>query len=203
MDGTLIDSSAAMARIWGGWLTRHGLDAASIIPKIHGMRAADTIRQFNLKGVDPEAQSKVIEIEETEDTAGVFALPGAADFLAAIPKGKWALVTSAPIKLAHARLKAAGLPIPEIAVYGEDVKIGKPNPRPFTLGAELLGISNPACVAFEDSGAGVASAAAAGSQVVVITATHHAQMQTPHWAMRDYAGAKIAANGAGLKLSFV
>lgn len=201
MDGTLIDSTAAMARIWGRWLTHHGLDAPSIIPKIHGMKAADTIRQFNLPGVDIQAQAKVIEVEEVDDTGGVVALPGAVEFLNAIPKGKWALVTSAPIKLAHARLKAAGIAIPDIAVYGEDVTVGKPNPAPFTLGAARLGIKNAACVAFEDSAAGIASAAAAGSQVVVITATHHLPMETHHWAMTDYAHAKIQVNGSGLTLT--
>jgi len=201
MDGTLIDSTASMARIWGRWLTRHGLDAPSIIPKIHGMRASETIRQFNLPGVNPQVEAKVIEVEETEDTEGIFALPGAMAFLDAIPKRKWALVTSAPVRLAHARLKAAGIPVPQIAVYGEDVKIGKPNPEPFAAGAVKLGLKNAACVAFEDSAAGIASAAAAGSPVVVITATHHLPMDTRHWTMADYAHARISVNGSGLILS--
>jgi len=201
MDGTLIDSTASMARIWGRWLTRHGLDAPSIIPKIHGMRASETIRQFNLPGVNPQVEAKVIEVEETEDTEGIFALPGAMAFLDAIPKGKWALVTSAPVRLAHARLKAAGIPVPQIAVYGEDVKVGKPNPEPFAAGAVKLGLRNAACVAFEDSTAGIASAAAAGSPVVVITATHHLPMETHHWVMADYAHAKISVNGSALILS--
>ena len=201
MDGTLIDSTAAMARIWGRWLTNHGLDAPSIIPKIHGMRASETIRQFNLPGVDPQVEAKVIEVEETEDTKGIFALPGALAFLSAIPKGKWSLVTSAPVRLAHARLKAAGIPVPQIAVYGEDVKVGKPNPEPFTTGAARLGLPNSACIAFEDAAAGIASAAAAGSQVVVITATHHGPMATRHFAMQDYSQAKISVNGDRLTLS--
>jgi len=50
----------------------------------------------------------------------------------------------------------------------EDVPRGKPDPAPFLLAAERLGVPPQDCVAFEDSRAGVLSAKAAGMRVVAL-----------------------------------
>ena len=39
MDGTLVDSRAAVERIWSDWARAHGLDPAEILPVIHGRQA--------------------------------------------------------------------------------------------------------------------------------------------------------------------
>jgi len=51
-------------------------------------------------------------------------------------------------------------------VSTEDTPRGKPDPAPYLLGAERLGVPPEACVAFEDSRAGVLSAKAAGMVAV-------------------------------------
>ena len=51
-------------------------------------------------------------------------------------------------------------------VSTEDAPRGKPDPAPYLLGAERLGVPPSACVAFEDSRAGVLSAKAAGMVAV-------------------------------------
>ena len=51
-------------------------------------------------------------------------------------------------------------------VSTEDAARGKPDPAPYLLGAERLGVPPSACVAFEDSRAGVLSAKAAGMVAV-------------------------------------
>ena len=201
MDGTLLDSSTAMKRIWGDWARRFGFEPTSFIAKIHGVRGEDTIRALNLPGVDPVAEALEIERREIEDVEGVVAISGAAEFLAQLPEERWALVTSAPIRLARARLRAAGLPTPKYIVSGDDVKIGKPDPTCFLVGAAKLNLNANQCVAFEDAAAGIASAATAGARVVVVTATHEKHHGTPHHAIAHFDGAKVHSTASGLTIS--
>lgn len=52
------------------------------------------------------------------------------------------------------------------AVYGNEVKALKPDPEPYRTAMERLGVTR--ALAFEDSAAGIASARAAGCQVVEV-----------------------------------
>jgi hypothetical protein len=63
--------------------------------------------------------------------------------------------------------KAAGLPLPEQFVSGDDVANGKPAPDPYLLGAKKLGFDASDCIVFEDADAGVKAALAAGAAFVV------------------------------------
>lgn len=53
MDGTIISSIASAERTWTRWAQAHGLDVATFLPTIHGVRSVDTIRRLGLPGVDP------------------------------------------------------------------------------------------------------------------------------------------------------
>jgi len=53
-------------------------------------------------------------------------------------------------------------------VSTEDTPRGKPDPAPYLLGAARLGVRPSACVAFEDSRAGVLSAKAAGMRTIAL-----------------------------------
>src|SRR5688500_749321 len=46
MDGTLLDSSAVVERVWVQWARRHGIDPAALLKGLHGVRAEDTVRRF-------------------------------------------------------------------------------------------------------------------------------------------------------------
>jgi sugar-phosphatase len=200
MDGTLIDSTQAMRRIWGRWARRHGLDFAALFPTVHGRRAIDTVRSLALPGVDPEVEAAIIDREETEDVEGVVAIAGAAEFLAALPPERWTIVTSAPKALARARLGAAGLPVPETILTAEEVTVGKPAPDCFILGAQRLGFVPADCVVFEDSEVGVESAIAAGADLVVIaSAQSHASLDG-RFAVSDYDELDVTVAGDRLHL---
>ena len=54
----------------------------------------------------------------------------------------------------------------------EDYIHGKPDPEPFLLAAERLGVSPPDCLVFEDAEAGFQSAAAAGMALVRVPVPH-------------------------------
>jgi mannitol-1-/sugar-/sorbitol-6-phosphatase len=186
MDGTILNSTVAAERVWSKWAESHGLDVAAFMPTMHGVRAIDTIRRLGLPGVDPETEAAKITEDEINDVAGVMALPGAAAFLESLPPEKWAIVTSSPLELAKRRLAAAGIPVPRTLVTAEDVKIGKPNPDCYLLGARKLGFDASDCLVFEDAVPGILAGDAAKADVMVITATHKHPVETTHATIADY-----------------
>lgn len=198
MDGTILTSIKAAERVWGDWAAGHGLDVAAFLPTIHGKRSEDTVRALNLPGVDPVAEATRITLAEIEDVAGIEAIVGAADFIASLPRERWAIVTSAPRALAEARIAAAGLPLPAVLVAAEDVERGKPAPDPFLLGARKLGVAPADCLVFEDTLAGLRSAAAAGMDSIVVTTTHAHPLETDVVAVLDYADLRAVTTADGL-----
>lgn len=197
MDGTLTNSVAAAERVWARWAQGKGLDVAAFLPTIHGVRCIDTIRRLNLPGVDPETEAALLTQAEIDDVEGVTAIAGAARFLASLPAGRWAVVTSAPRRLAERRLQAAGLPLPKIMVAAEDVSRGKPAPDPFLVAAKRLGVEPTDCLVFEDAPAGIAAAQAAGAKVMVVTATHSHVMPTAHSTLNSYEAYSASADELG------
>ncbi|MFN7169595.1 MAG: HAD-IA family hydrolase [Pannonibacter sp.] len=202
MDGTILNSIAAAERVWGRWALRHELDLETFLPTMHGKRGIDTISGLNLPGIDPVAEAAGILRGEIEDVEGVIAIEGAADFLASLPPNRWALVTSAPIDLARARLAAAGIPQPKIMVTAEDVLVGKPDPQGYLLGAERIGVSASETLVFEDVQAGITAGEAAGADVMVITATHQHALDTKHPVLFDYREVAVRTTADG-RLSIV
>ncbi len=168
MDGTLLDSSAAVDRVWGSWAKRHGIDVAILLAQVHGVRSEDTIRRFAGPTTDIAKETQWILEAEVRDVDGVVAVEGIHAFIEALDRGTWAIVTSAPRALAEVRLRAANLPIPDVLITAEDVQRGKPDPQGFLLGAQRLGVGIEECLVFEDSPAGVAAANAAGADVAIV-----------------------------------
>jgi sugar-phosphatase len=168
MDGTLLDSSPVVDRVWGSWAKRHGIDAGELLAGVHGVRAEDTIRRFAGATVDVAKETQWILEAEVRDVDGVVAVEGINAFIDALEPGTWAIVTSAPRELAEVRLRAVNLPIPEVMITAEDVQRGKPDPQGFLLGAQRLRVNIGECLVFEDSPAGVAAAKAAGAQVAIV-----------------------------------
>jgi sugar-phosphatase len=197
MDGTLITSTAAAERVWTRWAARHGLDAATFVPTIHGVRAADTIRRQKLPDVDVEAETAWVERGEIEDLEGVAPIPGAVDFVRRLPPERWAVVTSATMALASARMRAAGIEPPKIMITAEDVTRGKPDPAGYRLAAERLGVDVAECLVFEDAEAGIKAGEAAGADVVVITAAWTHSLETTHPTAAGYADLRLEVDADG------
>ena len=69
-------------------------------------------------------------------------------------------------------LSASGLrDLFALVLSQDDVTRGKPDPQPYLLAAERLGLSPDELLVFEDTDVGVASAKAAGARVVGLTRT--------------------------------
>jgi sugar-phosphatase len=169
LDGTLVDSTPAVERSWQtlarevgveltGFGTFHGIPAAQIIPVVLGPAAGD------------DAVRRLEELE-IADTDGVRILPGAARALASLPAGRVAIVTSCSAPLAKARMGAAGVQPPDVVVVAGMTPIGKPDPAPYLLAAELLDVDPRACLVVEDAPAGLTSARAAGAATLAVGTT--------------------------------
>ena len=197
MDGTLLNSIAAAERIWTSWALRHGVDVESFLPTIHGARAIDTINRLALPGVDAEAEAAWITEAEIEDVEGIVEVASAANFLASLPAGGWAIVTSAPRALALRRMAAAGIPEPAVMVTAEDVSAGKPDPAGYRLAAKRLGAEVTHCLIFEDAAVGILAAQAAGAELVVMTSTHVHPIETAHATLASYASVSAAVDSDG------
>ncbi|MCC2594593.1 HAD-IA family hydrolase [Tessaracoccus sp. OS52] len=168
LDGTLINSHAAMLRAYGRWADEYGVDL-SLLPALLGMPSAVTAERLLPPELVAAGAARIDELETT-DTDGVVALPGARDALVLLG-GRAAIATSCTSALMKARVAAAGLPFPEVIVTRDQVEKGKPAPDSFLLAAERLGVAPGRALVVEDAPAGVAAARAAGSAVLGVLST--------------------------------
>jgi len=201
MDGTVLNSLEATERVWARWAARHGLDARSVVRAAHGQRAVDSLSRLNIPGMDVMAENAEVTRMELEDMEGVRAISGVSEFLGSLPERGWAIVTSAPRALAERRLAAAGLEAPAALITAEDVATGKPDPSGYRLAARRLGASAADCVVFEDAVAGIKAGEAAGSKVIVITATHTEPLPTTHPTFHTFEGLRTDVIGNRLKIA--
>jgi mannitol-1-/sugar-/sorbitol-6-phosphatase len=171
LDGVLVDSTPAVARVWAWWARQHGFDDPDeIVRQAHGKPSIATIREL-LPHADHDAENREVERREIQDTDGVIPLPGALELLQAIPLEKWAIVTSCTRRLAEVRIAAAGLPKPKHMVTSTDITNGKPHPEPYLKGAQILGATGAECVVIEDAPAGIRAGKAAGACVIALRTT--------------------------------
>lgn len=171
MDGVLVDSTGADERCWLRWAQHHGMEGSFSIHSTHGRRAVDTIRVLR-PDLDPYVELRRLEDFDAEDPGGSSALPGATALLAALPAHSWAIVTSAPGRLAKTRLQFAGIGLPDHVVSADDVSRGKPDPEPYELGAGRLGLHPSECLVIEDSPAGIKAGKAAGCTTLAVLSSH-------------------------------
>ncbi len=170
LDGVLVDSTPAVARVWAWWAREHGFDPEEVVKKAHGRPSITTIREL-LPDADHAAEDREVERREIADVEGVIPLPGAMELLQALPLERWAIVTSCTRALAHVRIAAAGLPKPNHLVTATDVRHGKPHPEPYLKGAQILGIPADDCLVIEDAPAGIRAGKAAGARVLALRTT--------------------------------
>jgi sugar-phosphatase len=170
MDGTLVDSTAVVERIWGDFAADHDLDVVELLAYAHGRQTHDTVRRFlpSLSDAEARALTDGLQSVEAGSRDGTVEIPGAAAFVAGLPDDRVALVTSANLELARSRMAEAGLPWPAVVLASEHVPVGKPAPDGYLLAAEMLGVRPDEVVVFEDAAAGLEAARASGASVVVV-----------------------------------
>ncbi|MEU6764844.1 HAD-IA family hydrolase [Streptomyces sp. NPDC046853] len=203
MDGTLVNSDAVVERCWQRWAERHGLDFDEVIRVVHGRQGYASMAVLLPERPMEEnyAENREMLAAETADMEGVVPVPGAAAFLESLEGLPHALVTSADVPLSTGRMAAAGLSLPAVRITAESVGASKPDPEGFLKGAAELGFDPADCIAFEDSGAGIAAGLAAGMQVVGIGPRAGEYGPTVH--VPDLTQVRVTAAGDGtLRLTF-
>jgi mannitol-1-/sugar-/sorbitol-6-phosphatase len=203
MDGVLIDSTPAVARVWRKWALERGFNPEQVVASAHGRPSITTVREY-LPNADHEKENREVERREIEDLEGVVPLPGAVELLASLPPDRWTVVTSCTRRLAEVRLQAAGLPIPPRMVTSSDITNGKPHPEPFLKGASVLGFSATDCVVIEDAAAGVRSGKAAGAKVIGFRTTMKESLLREagaDWILNNCADVLLLSSAGDLHLS--
>src|SRR6218665_292250 len=201
MDGTLVDSTAAVERIWLAWAEPHGLDPQHVLSVIHGRQGHQSMA-IMLPERDHAiniAENTAMLANEASDVDGVVAIRGADALLEALIPHPHAIVTSANVALMNARMSAAALTVPPTAVTAENVTRSKPDPEGFLLGASLLGLDPADCIVFEDSGAGIQAGLAAGMRVVGVG--KHAAAHNPDYLVNDLTQVSVVAGDDGFELT--
>lgn len=203
LDGVLINSTPAVARVWRRWAIEHGFNPDEVVARAHGRPSLTTVREY-LPEADHQTENREVERREIEDLEGVVPLPGALDLLASLPDDRWTIVTSCTRPLAEVRIKAAGLPQPKKLITSNDITHGKPNPEPFLKGASVLGFPAGECVVLEDVPAGVRAGKSAEARVIAFTTT----VQEPalreagaDWILNNCADIRLLDHGQKLRLA--
>ena len=174
-DGTLVDTEpvwaaakVALAAEFGGtWTEQDTLDCLGLSMKF-------TLDRLRERGVDlPDEQINerlVAKVREALAHQQVEFLPGIERFLtqvcdAQIPA---AIVTNATTSIAQRTADAAPEGTFSVVIGNDETTHPKPDPQPYLLAAQRLGVEPSRCVALEDSPSGVRSATAAGMKVIVV-----------------------------------
>lgn len=171
MDGTLVDSDAAVERAWIGWADEYGINPAAALAIAHGSPADRTVRRL-LPDLDNHAvglaaaRQLALQYDDLSDVTPAVGAQLLLDTLDSLGL-PWAVVTSADTRLATARLHAAGIN-PPLLITVEDVTAGKPDPEGYRLAATSLGIDPTRCLVVEDAEPGLRAARAAGAATAAL-----------------------------------
>jgi len=176
LDGTLADTDPLHLLAWREALRPFGLevDPEFYRERISGRLNPEIVR--DLLGMEGEEARRLIEAKEArfrELARNLKPTPGLEALLdLAQRKGlPWGVVTNAPKENARHVLKALGLD-PPLLVLAEEVGRGKPDPLPYRVALERLGVGPGEALAFEDSPSGVRSAMGAGIPTYALLTGH-------------------------------
>ena len=125
MDGTLVDSDAAVERAWTIWSAEHGLDPAAVLSVAHGSPADRTVRRL-LPALDDAAVAASAQRQldlQYDDLSDVVAAPGAPELLAALDRTglPWARVAQALSGLKAVRYRSEGRTIVQRTKVGPEL----------------------------------------------------------------------------------
>ena len=174
-DGTLVDTEpvwaaakVALAAEFGDtWTEQDTLDCLGLSMKF-------TLDRLRERGVDlPDEQINerlVAKVREALAHQQVEFLPGIERFLTQVRDAQIpaAIVTNATTSIAQRTADAAPEGTFSVVIGNDETTHPKPDPQPYLLAAQRLGVEPSRCVALEDSPSGVRSATAAGMKVIVV-----------------------------------
>ncbi|MEM6293102.1 MAG: HAD-IA family hydrolase [Myxococcota bacterium] len=171
-DGTLVDSMPVHFKCWQTVLAPVGLTFDE--PTFYAWGGVSTreivARLAKAQGVAVDVESiiarkEVLAIEHAHEATLIEEVVSIArDHRGRLPM---AVATGGTRAVVEPRLASTGMASWfDAVVTADDVKRCKPDPETFLLAAERLGVDPAACRAYEDAEAGLASARAAGMDVI-------------------------------------
>ena len=171
MDGTLVDSDPIHIDVFIEFLAKRGvtITEADYMNRMHGRQNVEIFRDF-LPGADPDEMDLAKEAAYRQRIAtGLDAMPGVRDLIrkARTAGMKTAAVTNGPRANLDAALSTTGLTEEfDYTCSSDDVVHGKPHPEPYLSALTALNVVASEALVFEDSPSGIASASAAGIDVI-------------------------------------
>jgi len=176
LDGTLVDTEdlwwAAEAEVFGA--LGHVLDEAHRAVVVGGPMARSVGHLIEATGVKAGLSELSAAVngafERLLERAGAPLMPGARRLLGELTGHgvPTALVSASHRRTVDAMLRTLGREHFSFTLAGDEVARTKPHPDPYLLAAARLGADPARCVVVEDTATGVASAEAAGCQVVAV-----------------------------------
>ncbi len=203
LDGTLVDSTASVEAAWQWVAGELGIPLAAIAPYMHGIPAEQALELAHPGLAQPRKRALVAELLRIQSLpeAPVELAPGAAAFVAALPRAGWGIVTSGDTTLARSRMRKTGIPDPPVLVTADDVSTGKPDPEPYLHAAAKLAVLPRQCLVVEDAPAGITAAVRAGMRVVAVATTHRAeQLRAADARVPDLRHVTVESDGSGFVL---
>ncbi|WP_200942156.1 HAD-IA family hydrolase [Angustibacter sp. Root456] len=97
-------------------------------------------------------------------------------------------------------MAATRLDAPSVLVAADHVHRGKPDPEPFLLGAERLGVDPELCLVVEDAPSGLAAARAAGMATLAVTTTTPPQELHADAVVSTLADVVLSADAEGVRV---
>jgi sugar-phosphatase len=198
LDGTLVDSGAAVLRSWLAWAAENDITPQRL-HGFHGMPTTQILAELVTEEHVPAAAERLEQLE-VGDVDGIVLLPGAARALSDVGAARSAIVTSCTAPLAAARIAAAGVTSPAVVVTASDVEVGKPDPAPFLLAAQRLGVDPSRCLVVEDAVSGLVAARAAGMPALAVTTTYQAAALDAEVVVTDLDAVRFVARADGVQV---
>lgn len=202
LDGTLADTNPIHFLSWQKILKRYGLEIEQDFYEDHisGKHNPQIIRDIF---PDMASEAGIQLADEKESLFRELAtnlmkpLPGLVDFLnwATTQNLQLALVTNAPKANVDFMLNALELSNTfPVVVLGEELPKAKPDPIPYQITLDKLGINAEEAIAFEDSPSGIISAVGANILTVGVLSTHPTEdllNAGAKWLIEDFTDSKL------------
>jgi beta-phosphoglucomutase len=179
LDGVIVDTLHYHWLAWNRVFQERGGEVNKLTVLLHEGRTSKEFLPILMKeaGVhipEPERE-KIIEEKRRyyRSIAKIKLYPGALDTIKELKKLgiKCALVTGSAKKNMEKALTKEEQGLFDLIVTADDTSKGKPNPIPYNIAREKLGLKRKECLVVENSPLGIQSAKKAGIRCVAVTTT--------------------------------
>jgi HAD superfamily hydrolase (TIGR01509 family) len=175
IDGTLIDSEPLHHRALVAASRGFGSDLSDLpdmaFRGVHMLDVWEILRPRLPSGLERDAWLAAIEVAYVRDATTLVPMPGARETVATLAaRGlRQVAVSNSSRAVVDANIAALGIGAwLEFSISLDDITRGKPDPEPYALAAQRMGLPPSRVWAVEDSATGLASARAAGLGTIAL-----------------------------------